>query len=123
MGIVDLVVVALAVNGAVEIWHHSSIMVRWRSRLEVRQDWVGALSRCPWCLSFWVAWFLSAFYVYSFDTRRLQIDSVWQQFYAGQVLTYITVLAAARLANLINDVGHSWCRTPRSNKGEGIAEN
>lgn len=62
MTITDLVVCALAVWQAVEVWHHSELMATWRAKMEVRDGFVAAVAKCPYCLSVWVG-FAAAFLV------------------------------------------------------------
>ncbi len=51
---VELVVAALATWQAVEIWRHSNLMAPLRARAELREDKLGELLGCPFCLSVWV---------------------------------------------------------------------
>lgn len=91
-----LIVLALAVNQVVEIWHHSSLFARPRSALQLRAGDPDLLPTkllekpvemllCPWCFSVWVA--LTLYLAF---------------FFAGGK-TLICVLAIARGANMIND--------------------
>lgn len=70
LNLLQIVVLFLATNQAVEIWHHSSLFARLRARLEMLDGSVGLgkvwqalidLLLCPWCLSVWVAlgWYLA----------------------------------------------------------------
>ena len=104
MGIIDLIVAALATWQALEIWHHSSIMASWRARTELWGGRLGELTRCMFCMSPWAA-------------AAVLILSGWWS-WPGESLTRLAVwaLAVARLANLGNDLGYAICRTPRHNR-------
>lgn len=123
----DLLVVAFAAWQAVEIWRHSTLTATWRERLTtldhvatyraVRKAvgrrrlriaklagritaslawWVAPLVACPFCLSPWAAW-----------------AAEWALQCGGLPAFLAYGLAAARLANLGNDLSHAYCRTPR----------
>ena len=98
----ETIVCGLAVWQAVEIWHHSELFLPWRTRLRAWRDkgsrvgsFVGRLLLCPFCLSPWVGWII-ALMVLTTPLRWL-----------------IYGLAAARVAQLGNDLTHTWCRTPQ----------
>lgn len=127
MDVAELVLVALAVWEIVEIWRHGSLFARWRAQLEDRRDgwlgrrwlilrqlrggkhallratlaryqanvwaWLAELLLCGFCLTPWIALSVVCLLPYA-----------PVPFYA---------LAAARLANLGNDLSHAVCRTPR----------
>jgi hypothetical protein len=98
MTLTELVVAALATWQAVEVWHHGSLFADIRAKAELRADaagfggWLARLLLCPFCLSVWVA-------AAALTVTVLVPPVAW-------------VLAAARLANLGNDVFHARCRTP-----------
>lgn len=92
----ELLVLALAVWEACEVWHHSTLMATWRARLETGTGFIADVSSCMFCLSVWIAFFAVVVF------WPLAPWVVW-------------TLAAARLANLGNDLTKAWCRTPGSN--------
>ena len=96
---VTLLIAALATWEALEIWRHSSIMAPWRARAEIYEGRFGELLRCPFCLA-----------PYTGLTCLLALQEPLVLAWA------VKALAIARLANLGNDVGHAWCRTPRHDR-------
>ena len=96
--LVDLVLLALAVAHAIEVWRHGKIFADWRAWLEIEPlgEFVTSLMLCMFCLSLWVATILLLFYAVP---------------YVGPFVVWS--LAVTRLANLINDATHSVCRTPK----------
>ena len=113
MSFTTLILVALATWQVVEIWHHGSIFSAWRSHALtwklltdvgsdrfLRRRWkrtrrfLARLLGCPFCLSPWVGIILTVVFLVPYGWIPV----------AG--------LAAARLANLFNDVSHCLCRTP-----------
>ena len=89
-----LVIVSLAVWELIEIWHHGKVCATWRGHVQNWESWLGDLLGCPFCLSPWAALILTA----------LLVSGAWW---------LVVVLAAARLANIGNDLLHAYCRTPR----------
>ena len=104
MQLTELLVTTLATWQTIEIWHHGRLFASWRARTELWENKLGELLVCTFCLSVWVAWlFCLAFWA----------SGLLEPAYAQLALIPIYGLAAARLANLGNDVFHSLCRTPR----------
>lgn len=95
VSLVELVVLALAVWEALEIWHHSSLLANLRDKYENLDGRMGELFRCMFCMAPW--------------TALLAIVIFRGTFFA----LVIYALAVARLANLGNDLTHHWCRTPK----------
>lgn len=95
--LVDLLLLTLAVAHAVEVWRHGKIFHGWRAWLEIEPlgNFVTSLMLCMFCLSLWVAAMLILFYAVP---------------YVGPFVVWS--LAVTRLANLLNDLTHAWCRTP-----------
>jgi hypothetical protein len=91
----DLLIVALAVWQIVEILHHSELFVELRAWTESGITIFDRIVQCPWCLSVHVG--LWAFILFHIPVLKLAI-------YA---------FAVSRLANVLNDLTHSFCRTPR----------
>jgi len=99
-------VAALATWQAIEIWRHGSIFHDWRARLEAREEgFFTDLLLCAFCLSPWVGT-LSVIAVFSLAFGSDNFE--WHYLAAVPFLG----LAAARLANLLNDLGRPYCRTP-----------
>lgn len=109
MLLTELIIAFLATWQIIEIIHHSYLLSGWRARVELIENWWwhGLLS-CPFCMSPWVAWLVCALLLGVRYGLGLEIG--WL------ILLPIYGLAVARLANLGNDVGHAWCRTPRENE-------
>jgi len=100
----QLLIWVLAVTQMVEIWHHSVLMARLRAEIETRPGFIADLASCPFCLSVWVS-----LYVVGSWFLALLCDEPWRSL----LLLPILALAVSRGANLLNDVTHSRCRTPR----------
>lgn len=103
IGLTDILIASMATWQAVEVWRHGSIFASARATAQAWtvatgvRGWLGRLLSCPFCLSVWVA---------------LATVLLWTVgHYPGQIL--VATLAAARLANVGNDLTHPWCRTPR----------
>jgi len=102
MTIVDLLICALAVWHAVEVWHHGSIFATARKYLENRLDGiVPQLLLCPFCLSLHTAAIITTWYSLA---QLLEYPHLWQ--------LPVLILAICRLANIGNDVFYNWSRTP-----------
>jgi len=102
MSIIHLIVASLAVWEIIEIWRHSSLFASWRARVELWEGglhgWLHELLMCAFCLAPWVAFATCV----SLHVPLLRL------------LVY--AFAVARLANLGNDLTHSFCRTPKFNE-------
>lgn len=112
--IAEVIIAGLAVWQIVEIWRHGSIFADLRARVELWEDgWLRGLLLCGFCLPPWVAWFLVTPPLL-FEKALLSLDDLWRS--PGLILHVwqwiVLGFAAARLANLGNDLAHSWCRTP-----------
>lgn len=104
MKAIDLVVLALAVWHAVEVYHHGSIFANLRDWFQTRVwDWLAMLTGCMFCLSFWISLVLTVWWL---------LATYWPDLMVG-LRSPIYMLAVCRLANLLNDLTHPWCRTPR----------
>lgn len=96
--VVELVILGLATNQVVEIWHHSTLLARPRAMVQLWQDEdngstkekIVELLLCPWCLSVWAAGIL-------FALGRLPGMAGWLVWF----LT--TALAVSRVSNFIAD--------------------
>ena len=101
------VVCAFAIWHAVEVYHHSKLFEGIRAEVESWESgrdeflinriliWLSELMQCPFCLSLWVA---------------IVLVFLW----ATPLRFSVVILAAARGANLLNDLTHHRCRTPGS---------
>lgn len=96
MGVGDLAALGLACWQAGEIWRHGSLFAGRRAALEARDTAAAALLLCPFCLSPWLGWLL--------------VGLLWTHPWTSWL---VYGLAAARLANVGNDLTHTHCRTPR----------
>lgn len=125
LNVTELILLFLATNQAVEIWHHGKIMSARRDMVQqgispflppaaIRylihklprgsetakyvNDFVVDLLSCPYCTSVWVA--AALFLLYQL---------------AGPVGQFCTAaLAVSRGANLLNDLTYSVSRTPKA---------
>ena len=107
MTIALFVATALAVWQAVEVVHHSDapFFATLRARAEASDSVTLSVFLCPWCLSVWIGliFAFATVYVAKFPTTIL----------GGLLSVGLVGLGASRLANVLNDVTHHWCRTPR----------
>lgn len=136
----ELAILALATWEVVELWHHGSIFADWRAQTELWDYPWRTLFSCPFCLAPWTALVLrmsasKAVYIgidtlvgvivlhEIFNARNrlpwpylltvLAIGLLALAGIAHNVFdTHLLGLAAARLANLGNDLFHERCRTP-----------
>ena len=97
-----LFISALAGNELVELWRHGSIFARLRAgarSLRSSTIWplttIGELLGCPFCLSLWTA-----------------MISWGAWLHGGIAAATVAGLAVAKLSNLLNDLTHSWLRSP-----------
>lgn len=125
-----LIICSLSTWGLVEYLHHSKIGALWRwiafkldppvqlqkyvgvgidvgIRLATSHvpcfNWLGYLMSCSQCMSFWIAVFMVL---------------TWPHLY----LLWIG-MAAARLANVLNDITHPFCRSPNDNPASAASIN
>lgn len=95
MSVAEILILGLAVNQVVEVWHHSTLFAKSRQKLELlREDpsllkyrWLAKpveMLTCPWCFSVWAA--------------LLVILAWYTPFWFLDL-----ILAVSRLANLVND--------------------
>lgn len=103
MSITHLIVAVLAVWEIVEIWRHGAIFATWRARTETWDNWVGDLLACGFCLAPWVAWLVLG-WIFLIDFLG------WPEV----ALLPVYGLAVAGAANLLNDLSHGFCRTPKA---------
>lgn len=107
----NLIVAALAVWQAINIWHHSSLFSSKRAYVECWDDWRKDLLRCPFCLSPWVAVAMVLWLglVDHLIVPRLPV--------LGLVLDApIHALAVSRVANVLHDLMKKLDQTPKANK-------
>jgi hypothetical protein len=122
----DLLVLALAVNGTVEVWRHSALTAERRAELELERDplFFDRVLLCPWCLSVWTGWLLALLYFGCDLELPAEWPAAWHERLPLYLLqwgchgtrTLIQGLAAARAANLLNDLTYASCRTPRDHR-------
>jgi energy-converting hydrogenase Eha subunit G len=102
-GFLDLVVLSLAVCHVVEVFHHSHLLADLRASLEVSDwAWLREVSSCMFCFSLWVSGFLILWWLFA----------AWSDCAVFWRMPHY-ILAVTRAANLINDLTHGFCRTPR----------
>ncbi len=95
---IDFIILVLATSQVVETYHHGSIFAGLRTRIELWPDgfWYGLLT-CMFCLSHWVS----------------LVDVIGWAFNPFGIPRFVlTAFAVTRGAQLVNDLSHSWCRTP-----------
>lgn len=106
------VVSALACWQMVEICHHGSIFERQRAWLEAHDEgFFVNLLLCTFCLSNWMGLVsVACVFVVAFGMNNFEYHYLVALPFLG--------FAAARLANLFNDLGRSICRTPNRHDAE-----
>lgn len=101
----ELLVLALALWQALEIWHHGEIFAWVRKMTGYLPFWIAFLCNCMFCLGPWVATAISSAWLLSpWLSSNLAI--------AVRIGVY--ALAMTRLAQLMNDLTYQYCRTPKS---------
>lgn len=115
--IVYALAAVLAANGLVEAWNHGSLFAGPRARAEAGGGFLSRLLSCPFCLSYWAAAVCVAPLLLGDLAVAATADwpgglrvVVAAAVSAGQWLTF--ALAAARAAQLLNDLTAGVCRTP-----------
>jgi hypothetical protein len=117
-----LAIYSLAVNQALEVWHHSELFERNRSSISKWLDdnanateaepyrmlaglcwWWHKVRMCPWCFSVPLG---AAVVTYVELANRTGQYATW-------LMLPIYGLAVSRTANLLNDTLHAYLRTPR----------
>lgn len=106
---VDLIILALACNLAVETWHHSSLFADWRAYFEAAETRLSELLGCPYCLSHWTSLALCLYYLGVATLRYWPgLPAVW----VSVLQTPVIFMAVARIAQLLNDFTFRVNRTP-----------
>jgi len=105
----DFVITVFATAEVIEIWHHSHLFANLRAQVEVHDGFWSQLIKCPFCMAPWVALMLSV-WEWAKNSNNFPVSLL------------VFALAAARAANLLNDLTHSFCRTPKSNAIEEAEE-
>lgn len=105
--LIAVILIGLAVNRTVEAWWHSALF--WKPRLAFKMElfkfpFSGALI-CPFCFSYHVAIWFSAYTIYAFNLNWWALP--------------VVALGATYVANMLNDVLPS--KTPRENYKEDLA--
>ena len=111
MSLTELIASGLAVWQIVEIWHHGALFETRRAAVlhyytehHNLRGWFCELLLCPFCLSPWVGAIVAG----------LLLLCGWKSPAGWLVMTF----AAARIANLGNDLTHAFCRTPHRGDAE-----
>jgi hypothetical protein len=141
LSLTGLVIHALAVWQAVEIWRHGQIFAGRRAELELSDGTWAELLLCGFCLSPWVAWLFIAVgwmpqagwpalppheewvTLKAFWACLLTVLVFWYKSLLVLAALFVHGLAVARLANLGNDVFHHYCRTPNRLSKSAFEEN
>lgn len=112
----QFVIVSLACVQALEIWRHGKIFVELRAWLSCEPfgSSITTLLLCTFCLSPWVG-FAAAIWLDA-DTMLTDADGMLTWLLASALRIFVLGLAIARLSNLINDLTHGYCRTPRDHQ-------
>jgi hypothetical protein len=105
-----LIISALAVWEAIEIWHHSTLFSGIRGWVEAWDNRLGDLLGCPFCLAPWVALVVICLVNISFLFNRS--GGTLSSLIGDIAVVPVVVLAVARLANIGNDLTHRFSRTP-----------
>ncbi len=105
-------IVVLFTNQIIETWHHADIFAEWRERVALSDGPLAYLFGCMFCLSHWVALTISASLFCSLD---LVFTETW-------VLWIIYSFGVSRGAQWLNDIGHSYIRTPKAPSAEELEE-
>lgn len=72
--------------------------------METRGGFFGDLTSCPYCFSHWVGAFTAALaLLVLWDVLTLKTVGLW----------FLLWTANVRCANVLSDVTHSFCRTPK----------
>jgi hypothetical protein len=109
--VVELVLCVFASAGLVEVFHHGSIFLRFRrwGYDHIKHDkWAVAVAAkfvtCAFCESHWTS-ALAVFGVF-YTSKLLPCIGPWAWF-------FVAAFAVTRGANLLNDLTHAHCRSPR----------
>ena len=108
---IELIVAVLAVWQSVEIYHHSKVFHSTRAWMETEPlgRFLSELQNCPFCLSVWVAGFVCVYMV----LVKILVAPFGIPMMGELLLFPINALAVCRVANLLNDLLHDYCRTPK----------
>lgn len=107
--LIAFVASCLAVNQVVEILRHSELFAEQRAYAEVSDSFFCRLFRCPWCLSVWVGGFFATMFAGYILSNPMGLGA-----YGELLLVPALAFAFSRGANIINDVGRRYNRTPRT---------
>jgi hypothetical protein len=99
--LIAAVIATFANCAVIEAVHHGEIFARVRAWFEAREGFLSELVGCPFCFSYWTS-------------LPLLLLCLWHVLTLYQLPALIPLaLAVTRMSNLLNDVLHAWCRTPR----------
>lgn len=112
---VELLVLGLAVNQICEIWHHGEIFSDFREWITAEPDFIGRLTSCMFCMSVWVAAYCVITWFGSPVLDKWLSSLIGNDIFIFSAIfkTPTIVFATSRTAQLINDLTHSWHRTPK----------
>lgn len=98
-----LPLVGLANWQTVETLHHGSILEEKKAELQAKGGFLGKLISCPFCMSHWTSFLLSA--------SAIAANAGWDIFSLKNLIyTLLFSLSATRVSNVANDLGKSYWR-------------
>ena len=100
-----VLLVGLATNRAVEVWHHSVIFAKPRTWVKTKRPrFIHGIATCPFCLSYHVSLWLAVLATCAFGLPWLSLPLTW--------------LGGVYVANTLNDTIKT--KTPRANYDEDL---
>ena len=103
-----IAIAVLAVMEVIDIWRHSALLDRARAHVELWDNKLGQLLRCPFCLSPW----LSLLAVLVLDLSDMLIQHGFR-LRGSLIAAPIYAFGIAKLANLVHDLVKFFDRTPK----------
>jgi hypothetical protein len=102
---IEFLILVLAAGQILEIWRHGEILREWRAWMEIAPlgEFVKTLTLCTFCFSVWIGWVTTFAYQ----------PGVEGGIFLALIRFLFVGLAVARASNLLNDLTHSFCRTPK----------
>ena len=108
MSALGFIVCVLATGQIVETWRHGSLFAARRGKLELSDKWHARLLSCPFCFSHWVAGCcVLGMLILERPGEDISLPS-------GMLTILLWTAAVTRASQLVNDLTHRFCRTPRT---------